>query len=306
MQGMVYPLARYVLMKRLVVNGDDFGMTESVNQGILEAHRRGILTSTTVLANGTAFDSAVALASGAPALGVGVHLNLTDGRPVSDPARVSTLVDSAGNFSGGPATLLKRMLRRRVNLAEVERELDAQIQRVRSAGIDVTHLDGHKHVHMLPGIFAVVVNLARKHGIPGIRCAAERRLSFWTLLRHNGSSMVQVMRQSVAAGALTWVAPGLRARLAQAGLAYPMYFYGVMQTGFLDAASLGAILRDLPAGTSELMCHPGYVDSALRRSGTRLVAQRETELAALTRPEITKLVATLGIQLIDYRGLCRV
>jgi len=149
-------------MKRLVVNADDFGLTEGTNQGILEAHERGILTSTTLMANATAFDSAVELARRSPRLGVGVHLSLTGDRPVCDPTAVPSVVGDDGRFFRGPVELAQRMFAHKVHLAEVERELAAQIEKARRAGIEVTHLDGHKHVHMLPGVFPIVVRLARQ------------------------------------------------------------------------------------------------------------------------------------------------
>ncbi len=289
-------------MKRLIVNADDFGLTESVNQGILEAHQRGILTSATLLANGATFDSAVALALASPRLGVGVHLNLTDGRPVSDPAGVASLVNGQGSFFGTPWGLLTRILTGKLRLAEVERELRAQIEKVRGAGIAVTHLDAHKHVHMLPPVFPIVLRLAREYGI-GARLGIERLVGLGRLLRRNAGAAGQVLKQYLGARALAVLAVNFREQLRQAGINSPMHFYGIVQTGFLDAAELEAILWNLPEGTSELMCHPGYLDGALREAHTRLLEQRERELDALTRPEIRKLVAALGIQLIDYRDL---
>ena len=290
-------------MKRLVVNADDFGLTESTNRGILEAHRRGIVTSTTLLANGAAFDSAVALARESPELGVGVHLNLTDGRPVSDATTVPTLVDSRGQFFAGPVELARRMLAGKLSAAEVERELGAQIEKVQRAGIAVTHLDGHKHVHALPGIFPIVVRLTRRYGVGRIRPAVERALGLAGLLRRHAGAAPMIVKQYVQARALTLLVMDWRDRLQQNGIASPMYLYGITQTGFLDAAELETILWNLPEGTSELICHPGYADGALRETGTRLVAQRERELEALTRSETRKLIAALGIQLIDYRGV---
>jgi len=290
-------------MKRLVVNGDDFGLTESTNQGILEAHRRGILTSTTLLANGAAFDSAVALALRSPKLGVGVHLNLTDGPPISDPLVIPGLVGSEGRFFGGPAELAQRILMRRARLAEVERELAAQIEKVRRAGIRVTHLDGHRHVHMLLGVFPVVVRLARRYRISGVRVAIEQATPLGRLLRHNPGAAGSILKQLLHARGLALLAPGARQRLRQSGLTSPRYFFGITQTGFLDETELEAILWNLPDGASELMCHPGYADAALRNTGTRLLAQRERELEALTRPETWKLIAALGIQLINYAEL---
>ena len=290
-------------MKRLVVNADDFGLTESTNLGILETHRQGILTSTSLLANGAAFDSAVALALGSPPLGVGVHLNLTDGCPVSNPSTVSTLVNEGGRFFGGPVGLAQRILAGRVRPAEVERELGAQIEKVLGAGIAITHLDGHKHVHMLPGILPIVVRLARRYGIAGLRAAIERPTNLGAFLRRHPGAARRAVTQYLRGRALALLAMDCREQLRRAGVACPMYFYGITQTGLLDGAELDAILWNLPEGTSELMCHPGYADGALRQTGTRLLAEREREREALTRPETWNLIAALGIQLVNYRRL---
>ena len=290
-------------MKRLVVNADDFGLTENTNQGIGEAHRRGILTSASLLANGVAFDSAVELARGSPELGVGVHLNLTHGRPVSGDSLVPSLVNLNGHFSGSPAKLARRILARRVSLAEVELELAAQIERVQGSGIAATHLDGHKHIHMLPKVFPIVVRLAQQYRISGVRVAIERTVGLGRMLRSHAAAAGTILMQYVRGRALALLAPQCRERLRQAKLASPTYFFGITQTGFLDDEVLDTLLWNLPEGTSELMCHPGYADDALPQTGTRLVQQRERELRALTRPETRKLVAALGIQLVNYCGL---
>lgn len=290
-------------MKRLIVNADDFGLTESVNRGIAEAHRRGIVTSTTLLANGAAFESAVALARAAPTLGVGVHLNLTEGQPVSNPSQVAGLLNEYGCFSGGPGKLMMRIVFGKVRPVELEGEFRAQIEKVRAAGIEVTHLDGHKHVHMLPGIFPIVLRLARESGIGAVRLAVERPMSVSRLLRRNGGAAAEVAKQYLGARMLAAVALNYREQVHRAGVNSPSYFYGITQTGFLDQKELEAILWNLPEDTSELMCHPGYAGSALRQRSTRLLAERERELEALAGPETQKLVAALGIQLIDYRDL---
>src|SRR5262249_27334967 len=160
-------------MKALIVNADDLGWTAGVNRGIAEAHRNGIVTSASLLANGDAFDNGVNIARVLPALGVGVHLNLSDGAPLSGAKAVPSLVDDKGELSGGPEELLLKLARRKLKTGEVEREWDRQIERVRAAGISPTHLDGHKHVHMLPGLFPIALKLAKKHSIASIRISHE-------------------------------------------------------------------------------------------------------------------------------------
>ncbi|HXN23241.1 MAG TPA: ChbG/HpnK family deacetylase [Candidatus Dormibacteraeota bacterium] len=288
-------------MKQLVVNADDFGMSGGINTGILEAHRRGIVTSTTLLANGAAFDHAVTLAKSAPALGIGVHLNLTQGRPLSDPATIHSIVNKRGEFYSHPA-LLRRNALGRLRPADVHREFAAQIEKVRAAGIDITHFDGHKHVHMLPGLLEIVVALAKCSGVAGVRWASERPPKLWTLLRENGRSAAAIIGQFVRSRGLHLIAKASSAQLREAGVCFPAHFYGITQTGFLNHKQLSAILQMLRPGTSELMCHPGYVDD-MAPELTRLRAERQLEVDVLTRPDTWQLVAQLGIHLINYRGL---
>jgi hopanoid biosynthesis associated protein HpnK len=290
-------------MKQLIVNGDDFGIAPGVNRAIVRAHREGILSSTTLLANGEAFDEAVAMARENPRLGVGVHLNLTQGRPLSDPRTLGALLDGAGEFLGRAEPLYFRMLLGRVAESAVEQEFRAQIERVRDAGISPTHLDGHQHVHMWPPVFRVTARLAAEYGMAGIRSSRERRIDFHGLWRRNRQFRGTILQQAGVGLGLAFLSVASRAALEEAGVATPDYFYGVSATGFLNRGTLEDILRDVPDGVSELMSHPGYVDAALERVETRLVAQREMELDALTWPGARILLEELGIQLVTYRAL---
>ncbi len=290
-------------VKQLIVNADDFGMAPGVNRAIVEAHRTGIVTSTSLLANSAAFDQAVALALANPSLAVGVHLNLTEGRPLSHPARLGPLVTSSGEFLGNPEALFFRMVVGRIPLDAVEREYHAQIQRVLVAGIRPTHLDGHQHVHMWPPVFALTARLAAEYGMAGVRASRERHADFPGLWRRNAGLRSKILLQAGVGLGLAFLAVASRAALAAAGVVAPDYFYGVSSTGCLDRHTLADVLRDVPEGASELMCHPGYVDADLERVSTRLLRQRETELEAVAAPQARILAAHLGIQLVTYRAL---
>jgi len=287
-------------LKSLIVNADDLGWTEGVNRGIAEAHRNGIVTSTSLLANGAAFALGVELARTTPGLGVGVHLNLSDGAPVAPREMVTSLVNDAGEFQGGPENLLMRIGRRKLLLEEVEREWDAQIERVTEAGIAPTHLDGHKHVHMLPGLFEIALRLAKHHGIGAVRVAHEasslRAALSAGAQKHGGV----VMKQGVQARGLKLLARDAREMAERAGIATADYFCGIAQTGELTREGVLQLVKSLAEGTTELMCHPGYVDAELQNSPTRLQHSRQTELEILTDTEIRNLVASQGIRLIDY------
>jgi len=290
-------------MKQLIVNADDFGMAPGVNRAILEAHSNGIVTSTSLLANGAAFDEAAAAARANPSLAIGVHLNLTQGRPLSDPARLGALVNPAGEFIGTSEALYMRMVAGRVALDAAEREFRAQIERVLAAGIRPTHLDGHQHIHVWPPIFALTARLAAEYGMAGVRSPRERRVGLPGLWRRNARVRGKILVQAGVGLGLAFLSVASRAALLAAKVATPDYFYGVSATGYLDRGALEDVLRDVPDGVSELMCHPGYVDAALERVETRLVRQREMELDAVGGPDARNLAARFGVELVTYRAL---
>jgi hopanoid biosynthesis associated protein HpnK len=286
-------------MRNLIVNADDLGWTQGVNRGIAQAHRNGIVTSASLLANGRAFEAAVQMACESPRLGVGVHLNLSDGKPVAPAEQVKSLLDENGDFSGGPEALLFRLTAKNLETKEVETEWNAQIEKLRAAGIRPTHLDGHKHVQMLPGLFAVALRLAKKHGIETVRVAHEAS-SLRAALTSGGEPTGLMLKQGVQARGLKLLARDAREMAERAGIATADYFCGIAQTGVLTKKGVQQLLANLPEGTTELMCHPGYADADLEKSATRLQKSRQTELEILTDSEIRKSIAALGIRLINY------
>jgi len=287
-------------LKNLIVNADDLGWTDGINRGIVEAFHHGIVTSTSLLPNGAAFAGGVEAARSAPGLGVGVHLNLSDGPPVADRETVTSLLNNDGEFAGGPESLLLRRARRGLSLAEVENEWDAQIQKVRDAGISPTHLDGHKHVHMLPGLFEIALKLAKRHDIGAIRVALEASSLRAALSSGSKQNAGVVMKQGVQARGLKLLARDAREQAERAGISTADFFCGIAQTGELTREGVEQFVKCLPDGTTELMCHPGYADAALQKTPTRLQDSRQTELQILTDTGIRNLVASMGIRLIDY------
>lgn len=287
-------------MKNLIVNADDLGWTTGVNRGIAEAHRNGIVTSASLIANGNAFDDAINVARALPAIGLGVHLNLSDGPSVAIAKSVASLVDEDGKLSGGPEQLLVKIARRKLKLSEVEREWDAQIEKVCAAGVAPTHLDGHKHVHMLPGLFPIALKLAKKHSIDAIRISNEASPLRSALSGKSGRNSGVILKQGVQARGLKLLARDARKLADKSGIESADYFCGIAQTGVLSLDGVLNLLESLPEGSTELMCHPGYVDEALVQSDTRLQHSRATELAILTDEAVRKSVASRGIRLINY------
>lgn len=294
-------------LKLLVVNADDFGITEGVNRAVLQAHQEGILTSTTLMANMPAFEHAVQLASGQPGLGVGLHLNLTAGPPVLPSSRVPTLVSGGGQFPGGGA-MMRRLSLGKVDRGQVEAEMGAQLERALRAGVAITHLDSHHHLHLYPLLQPVAVRVARRYGIRGIRSTVE--LTRGEALRHAGALVRnrrprqlpepsrgeeaertapgEGLRESPRGVYLKTVALSvlgimMRVRACRAGLVTPAHFRGLMLGDAFDPGALRAVLQRLPEGTTELMCHPGYPDEHLR-SQTSYSKGRDRELRSLTDP----------------------
>ena len=290
-------------MRNLIVNADDLAWTSGINRGIFDSHCNGIVTSTTMLANGPAFEEGARLARKMPALGVGVHLNLSDGPPVLPPNEVASLVDKNNRFYAGPQQLLLRMMRGKLAISEVEREWDAQICKVRAAGIEPTHLDGHKHVHMLPKLFPIALRLAKKHGIACIRIAHEASNLRAAFAVGGSRNSAAVFKQGAQARGLKALAPDAHKIAERAGIVSADYFCGIAQTGAISRRGLERLLAALPDGTTELMCHPGYEDNELKNTPTRLQASRQRELEILTDTSIRNSVASRGIRLINYAEL---
>jgi predicted glycoside hydrolase/deacetylase ChbG (UPF0249 family) len=272
----------------LIVNADDFGISEAVNRGIVEAHEHGIVTSTSIMATGPAFEHAIELARLHPSLAVGVHLVLTDHRPLIGTSAAASLVRADGAFEPHLRQLLTRRLRGRVSMAEVLRELDEQIRRVRAAGIAINHLDGHQHVHVLPGIAQVVAELAEAHGIFAVRYPAERIRGYMLRSLEHAQRVVEQAALSVFCASSPF---GRRLRRSDE-------FVGFYFGGRLDEANLETVLVGLPRrGTVELMCHPGHED--MKPEGGWQYAWA-AERDALTSPRIRALLLARGVQLMAH------
>ncbi|HWU37568.1 MAG TPA: ChbG/HpnK family deacetylase, partial [Candidatus Acidoferrum sp.] len=236
-----------------------------------------------------------------PQLGIGIHLNLSQWAPVSPAFKIPTLVDARGRLHLTPGRLGAGILKHEVSLSDVERELHAQIERVMRAGLRPTHLDGHKHVHVLPGVAPIVIRLAQRFGIRCVRCPDEQAPN--RLVRFNSGARTAVIKQYLVGRVVSALARRFRRQLYEAGLICPDHFYGLSETGFLNTRSLKEILGRLPEGQSELMCHPGCLNLDLIKTGTRLLSQRVVELHSLMAPEVRKFAADQGIRLINYRDL---
>jgi len=267
--------------KALIVNADDFGFTRDVNDGIVEAHRNGILTATTLMANGVAFDHAVELAHRNPSLDIGCHLVLVGGASMLHPNRPY------------PATvkhLLGALARREL---DIEKELDAQVRRIVDAGLKPSHLDTHKHTHLLPPVLRAVCRLAERYGIPWVRRPFDYPMQA-------GSVPLQ---RKVLTSTLGFMRPWFHRVLGEHGCRTTNHFAGFRVTGFLRTGELVELLEQLPDGSTEFMTHPGFCTAELMQSRTRLKESRKCELDALCAAETRSAIERLGIRLTSYQNL---
>lgn len=272
-----------------------------MNRAIFEAHKSGIVTSTTLMANGRAFAAAVQLAKEMSRLSVGCHVVLIDGQPVTDCSRISTITDS-GVFRDGLKTFAARALAGRMNASEIQTEAKAQIQRIQAAGLAVSHVDTHKHTHMFPQILGPVLRAAGECGVRAVRnpfgprfplrsSELLRRPNLWTRLAE-----VRVLNR---------FAGHFRRTAAQEGFATPDGTLAIEVTGTLDETLFEAIAASIPDGTWEFVCHPGYNDAELSAVKTRLRESRELELRVLTMPQAREVLEKRGVQLISYQDLLK-
>ena len=289
-------------MRRLIINADDFGLTGGVNRAIVEAHESGVVSSATLMANGQAFDDAIALAQCRPRLGVGCHLVLVDGAPLLDPTAVRSLLDrggSSGNphFREGITRFGTLALLGRLRENEIEAEATAQIRKLQAAGVKVTHLDSHKHTHTFPRVLRPLLRAAASCGVRAIRNPFERI---------QGSQLAaspSLWRRWAEVGVLRGLARQFREAVQQAGIATPDGTLAIVATGSLNERLFRLMVEHLPDGTWELVCHPGYNDADLREVHTRLRQSREQELQILTSPATRELLAANGIEIVSFREL---
>jgi hopanoid biosynthesis associated protein HpnK len=266
------------------VNADDLGLHPGINAGIVQAHRDGIVTSASLSSNGAAFEDAVALARSIPSLEIGVHLTLVGEASLLPADSLPTLAPS-GRLPRYFTELFHRLLLGQVRTEEVERELSAQVAHVKEAGLEVSHLDSHQHVHLHPALLPIVIGVARRFGVRAVR-AAPRVIP------------VRGLRPAL----LALVARSSARRVRREGLGTADVLLGAAETGRLDEPRLLKLLAQLPRGTSEMLCHPGC--------GSEGIAERydwgfrwDEEVAALTSPKVRAALAEAGVCLVTHREL---
>lgn len=298
-------------MRNLIVNADDFGLTTGVNRAIAETHASGVLSSATLMAGGRAFEDAIALARAAPKLSVGCHVVLVDGTPTSDPEAVDTMVAIRSaeptSFYSSLSAFAARAMLGGFDRDQLVSEVTSQIRKIQATGIQVTHLDTHKHAHIFPEILVALLRAARICGVGAIRNpfvplkAMPAKLfkgkrDLWK--RYGQVRMLHTFSRQFLD------------RTKRAGIATPDGIVGVIETGTMEGSGYSSLLRQtlasLPEGTWEWVCHPGYNDADLSAAGTRLRDSREQERRLLCSPELRQFLEEQKIRVISYRDLAEI
>lgn len=281
------PVLRYI-----IINADDFGRHAEINRAVEEGLVHGCLRSATVMPGGAAFAGAIDIARRHEELGLGVHFTLVDGHPILPPEEIPSLVGSEGDFLPDHTALLKRYLKGSINLEEVRRELATQLQKVEATGIPISHVDSHQHMHTLPGIIDIVLDLAARAGIRAVR--TPRTPLF--------AGAFGGLGQLVGRLGLSTLARLAACKAHRRGLLTPDNFAGIVAGEAVSEGELLHLIAHLPQGTTEVMMHPGMKNDVLQEdSGWQ--HDFEAELAAILSPRVGEALRKAEVEPVNFRHL---
>ncbi len=282
------------MKKQLIINADDFGIHPAVNEAVRKAATEGILTSTSLMAGGDAFDEAVEMARSMPSLGIGIHLTLVGGiKPVLPPSEVPSLTWDNGVFCHDYGKLIVRDLEGKISLSEVYAEWDAQIQKIMNTGLPVTHMDGHQHMHMWPHFYPIARDLAKKYHISCMRVPDEDVLF--------GMKDGHIIRWAAKNG-LSLLSRMHRSDLKKNHIRTNDHFFGMLYGGHLSPERFAKFILQTRPGITEIMCHPS-ADTRAMEDTFHWGYHGEDELAGLLADINRELIEKKQISLISYRDV---
>lgn len=269
-----------------------------MNRAIEQAGRAGAISSATLMANSLAFDEAVRIARNLPRLSVGCHIVLVDGEPLS--RGLSSLTGGGSRFKGSLKDFAVAATRKRLSQDEIQREAEAQIRKIQSAGIAVSHVDTHKHTHIFPHVLHPVLRAAKNCGVHAVRNPFEP-VKAWP--KATIAARPTLWKRALQVGLLQKFFTEFRRSVSTQGMFTSDGVAGVVATGRMDQELLLATINALPKGVWELVCHPGYIDAGLSSTGTRLLQSRTVELEVLLSQQTRTALAKRGIELVSYKEL---
>ena len=279
-------------MKNLIVNADDFGRHELINRAVEQAFNTGCLKSATLMAGGIAFDDAVALAKKIPKLGVGIHFTLANGNPVLPPEDIPSLVTAEGIFHADYITFLKKYFSGKISLAEVRSELAAQLNKILRAGLTLTHFDSHQHLHHMPGIIEIVLELSAAENIFAMRIADTKIFD----------GELDSIGKFVGRLGLSSLAKFAAHAAHKKNFATPEHFTGIVAGESVNENFMLKLIENLREGTTEIMLHPG-TDNKILQDFCQWEHDFEEELAAVTSPKVLSLLEEKNIAVINFSEL---
>ncbi len=279
---------------RLIINADDFGVSEEVNEAVIRAHREGVLTSCSLMVTGKAFENAVQLAKRNPQLGVGLHLVVVMGRSALPREEIPSLVDEQGHFLNDPFTAGLKYYFSKEAQAELGKELAAQFALFRSTQLPCSHIDGHLHMHTHPVVFAAALRLGKQYGVQRMRVPEEE---LGLALRFGRDHLCRKLFHWLV---FRWLSQVMKRQLRSKGFVFSQRVYGTLQTGQINASYLLFLLRQLKSESNEIHCHP-----ALYQTSTPSLQEqsRFAEFEALTDKKVIEFLNSSSIQLTNYFGL---
>jgi len=288
------------MQKQLIINADDFGMTRGINRAVSECAHFGMLRSATLIANGEAFDDAVKTVKELERFGTGIHFALNGFKPLLPEDKLCGLVGPDGLMPSGPGELLIKIAARKTLLHGIKKELFAQAEKVFDSGITPTHFDSHKHVHIIPAVLDILIEIAERFSVKWMREPFEAGTQWSFLSDLEPGQRAVFVKQFALARASTVTRPIFRSRIRKAGIQTPAGLYGISPTGLLNEKIIRRICRMLKPGLSELMTHPGFVDAELVRRKSRLLGSRGREKDLLVSTKLKQFFAEHEIMLSHF------
>ena len=293
------------MKKQLIVNADDYGQAKGINIGIIEAHLKGIVTSTTIMAAGRALSDGFSRLKDAPKLSLGCHLVLIGEEPIAKASQIRSLLDSKGKLPRTLTDFIWLMTVRQVKYAEIVTELKAQLDYLLSKGLTISHCDSHKHSHAHPKVLDAVIQVAEEYKIRYIRKPFEQCNIKQLRQVYNESPKLDIGKKYLLTRMLDYYKWNFHKQIRSSKLCYPDHFQGFIATGCLTPSLISKILAQVKEGLSELMCHPAVLDEELKTTVTRLKHSREQELAAVTSEQAFAALKAQSIELTSFRELSK-
>lgn len=278
-------------MLKLIVNADDFGLNDKVNEEILNSFQNGILRSTSLIANGNSFDQAVEIIRSNPNLDVGIHLTLVDTHPLLKAEQIPTLINADGTLIRNAIQFAKKYFLKDINLIDVRKELSAQIEKILDYGIIITHIDSHQHLHLLPGILDIAVDFSAKYGIKFIRLPKENVLPYMFY-------EPKLFNKIAELAALNYLCYKAMKKINYRTDFFAGYYFG----GNLSKVNLIKLINTLPvSGSCELMCHPGLISHAGfdRKNHYRKIEESNS----LIDREVVEMAQKRNIEFVSFRDI---